>query len=104
MGNLGVGFSVVAIASLFLLCGCYSPRELTRNDLDAPGDAIHLRTVKLINGSELDFRSDSLGYAVIQDSKIVGRLKSGELRRVPVDSLKTPGRAIPHHQNVRQSI
>jgi hypothetical protein len=83
--------SAAAIVLLLLVSGCHSPRELTRKDLEDRGDAIHLRTVKLADGSELDFRSDSLGYAVIQDSMIVGRLKSGEFRRVPLDSVRTPG-------------
>jgi hypothetical protein len=91
MGNHRVGVSVAAFVSLLLVCGCHSPRELTRDDLESPGDGIHVRTVKLADGSELDFRSDSLGYAVIQDSMIVTRLKNGEFRRIPKDSVRTPG-------------
>jgi hypothetical protein len=81
-------FAIAALA--LLVSGCQLPRALTASDIDSPGPELHLRTVKLIDGTKVDFRSDSLGYAVIQDSMVVRKLGGGELRKIPLDSVSVP--------------
>jgi hypothetical protein len=45
----------------------------------------------MINGTEIDFRSDSLGYAVFRDSAIVRTLEGGRFIEIPVDSIQFHG-------------
>ena len=76
---------------LCFLTGCQIPRSLTRDDVVSPDEEIHVRSVWLIDSTEIDFRSDSLGYAVISDSAIVRTVEGGRLIEIPIDSVQFAG-------------
>jgi hypothetical protein len=86
--------------------GCQIPRALTGEDLDARDPMVHVRTVTLVNGSEVDFRSDSLGYGVTQDSVIAWKGNDGRARSVPLDSVaRTGGTRYPtSSENATQNL
>jgi hypothetical protein len=91
MINLRTSRVIGSIVLCFIGFGCQLPRALTADDLDTRNPAVHVRTLKLLDGSELDCRSDSLGYAEIQDSVIVLRGRNGNVRCIPLDSVARTG-------------
>jgi hypothetical protein len=86
-----VRLSFVICSCCLILAGCQLPRSLTKGDLDTSEGEIHVRSIRMINGTEIDFRSDSLGYAVFRDSAIVRTLEGGRFIEIPVDSIQFQG-------------
>jgi hypothetical protein len=70
------------------VAGCQFPRGLTREDLESSPEDVQVRTVRLIDGTELDFRSDPLGYGFVRDSVLVRSLSDGSFTEIPLDSIQ----------------
>ena len=80
-----------ACPGISFLTGCQIPRNLTRDDVSLTEREIRVRSVWLVDGTEIDFRSDSLGYAVLLDSAIVRTMYDGSFVEIPIDSIEFEG-------------
>jgi hypothetical protein len=74
-----------------MFTGCQLPFSLSKSDLHGGVSDVHVRTVTLLDGSELDCRTDSLGYSLVKDSVLVWRDGKGNQRLIPVDSIAHGG-------------
>ena len=91
MNGFKVSFTVAGIIFGLVFSGCQLPLALSKSDLHGGVSDVHVRKVTLLDGSELDCRTDSLGYSVVRDSVLVWRDGKGNQRAVPVDSIAQSG-------------
>ena len=91
MNGFKVSFIVASIIFGLVLSGCQFPLTLSKSDLHGGVSDVHVRKVTLLDGSELDCRTDSLGYSVVRDSVLIWRDGKGNQRLIPVDSIAQSG-------------
>ena len=77
---------IIAIC-ISLLPACNVPRQLTREDLEVRGRDIYLVSVKLKDGTFLDFSSDPSGFALLRDSTIYRDRTYGGVELIPLDKV-----------------
>jgi hypothetical protein len=73
------------LVSFLIVCiGCNVSRLVKKEELESKQNDIYLTSVKLYNGTILDFTSDPSGFAILRDSLIYREPRNGNSEIIPL--------------------
>ncbi len=74
---------IIAAIANFTFYGCYSSKQISREDTGT----VRITKIKLVDGTEIDFTDDKLGYAYFSNDEIVRFKLDGEEEIFPLNTV-----------------